>query len=113
MILGATVEQALRALRHMATLPEDNIILGGDLAKAANVPANYLSKILWTLGKAGIIDATRGTGGGYRLRRKAEDIRLIEIVGLFEPGHLKSGCLLGHDRRTLRGAKCGTRTWAS
>jgi len=59
-------------------------MLGRELAEQASIPANYLSKILWTLGNAGIIDATRGNRGGYRLKRSAADIYLIEVVELFE-----------------------------
>lgn len=69
-------------------------MLGRDLAQRANIPANYLSKILWTLGGAGFIDATRGSGGGYRLHRPPSKIQLAEIVGLFERHRSMRSCLL-------------------
>jgi len=83
-MLTTTSEHALRALTHLARLPEGASMLGRELAEQASIPANYLSKILWTLGNAGIIDATRGNRGGYRLKRNAAEIHLFEIVGLFE-----------------------------
>jgi Rrf2 family protein len=61
-------------------------MLGRELAGRANIPANYLSKIMWALGNAGIISATRGNGGGYRLTRKAAEIHLFEIVEVFDRG---------------------------
>src|SRR5215471_1965372 len=76
-MLTTTSEHALRALTYLARLPEGSSILGRELAKEASIPANYLSKILWTLGNAGIIDATRGSGGGYRLRRGPGAARLF------------------------------------
>jgi Rrf2 family iron-sulfur cluster assembly transcriptional regulator len=79
-------------------LPEGTSILGRDLAKQDGIPANYLSKILWTLGNAGIIDATRGNGGGYRLKRKAAEIMLFEIVELFDRDRAKIACFLGGGR---------------
>ncbi len=94
-MLGTTSEHALRALTYLAAMPEGTALLGRDLAEAANIPANYLSKILWALGNAGIIDATRGAGGGYRLRRSAHEIRLIDVVTLFDKSEAKVGCLLG------------------
>jgi Rrf2 family protein len=94
-MLGTTSEHALRALAHMASLPEGSTILGRNLAKSANIPANYLSKILWALGNAGIIDATRGSGGGYRLRKPARDIHLVEVVELFDKPQPKRACFLG------------------
>jgi Rrf2 family transcriptional regulator, iron-sulfur cluster assembly transcription factor len=94
-MLSTTSEHALRALTHLARLPEGSSMLGRELAEQAVIPANYLSKILWTLGNAGIIHATRGNGGGYRLRRNAEAIRLFEVVDLFDRDRSRSACLLG------------------
>jgi len=70
-------------------------MLGRELAEQADIPANYLSKILWTLGNAGIIDATRGSGGGYRLRRNAAEVHLFEVVELFDRDRTRVACLLG------------------
>src|SRR5574340_3535 len=93
-MLSVTVQYALRALSVLAGLPEGSFVLGRDLAKQAHIPANYLSKILWTLGGEGIINATRGSGGGYRLQRAPGEIRLAEIVALFERNRSSRSCLL-------------------
>jgi Rrf2 family protein len=82
----------------MAALPAGSIILGRDLAERAGIPANYLSKIMWALGNAGIIDATRGSGGGYRLRRPANQIKLVEVVDLFDKPRARPSCFLGGRR---------------
>ncbi len=79
-MLSATTRYALRALVNLAGMPEGKSLLGRDLSKIAGIPPNYLSKILWTLGSAGFIAATRGTHGGYRLQRRPEEVRLIDIV---------------------------------
>jgi len=97
-MFSTTSEHALRALTVLARLPEGTAMLGRELADRAAVPANYLSKILWALGNAGIIDATRGNGGGYRLKRTPREIRLFEIVDLFDRNRTKTDCVLG--RRT-------------
>ncbi|MCC7154520.1 MAG: Rrf2 family transcriptional regulator [Bryobacterales bacterium] len=93
-MLSVTVQHAFKALSMLAGLPEGSYILGRDLAKQSNIPANYLAKILWTLGGAGFIDATRGSGGGYRLQRAPETIRLVEIVDLFERHRNNRTCIL-------------------
>ena len=94
-MLTITSEHALRALSHLARLPVGTIVLGRDLATQAGIPANYLSKILWTLGNAGIIDATRGSGGGYWLKRAASEIHLYEVVELFDRDRVRLACFLG------------------
>jgi Rrf2 family transcriptional regulator, iron-sulfur cluster assembly transcription factor len=116
-MLTTTSEHALRALTHLARLPEGSSMLGRELAEQADIPANYLSKILWTLGNAGIIDATRGSGGGYRLKRNAAEVRLFEVVELFERDRTGVTCLLGggrecdpHNSCTVHDAWRGVRT---
>lgn len=94
-MLSQTAEHALRALALLASLPEGKTMLCKELAEKAAVPPNYLSKILWVLGNAGIIAATRGYGGGYRLRRPPNEIRLLDIVELFDRTRSRSSCLLG------------------
>src|SRR5574338_1443771 len=96
-MLSATARYALRALVHLASMSDGKSLLGRDLSQIADIPPNYLSKILWTLGSAGFIGATRGTGGGYRLQRRPEDIRLVEIVELFDRARTGNGCLLNPD----------------
>ena len=97
-MLSVTSKYAVRALTHLAVLPEKESMLGKDLAKRAAIPANYLSKILWMLGSAGLISAMRGSGGGYRLRRKPEEIFLFEVVDLFDRTRIAPTCFLGEDR---------------
>jgi Rrf2 family protein len=106
-MLSTTAEHALRALSEMAALGETESILGKDLALRAGIPANYLSKVLWVLGNAEIIDATRGSGGGYRLRRKAAEIRLSEVVELFDRQKPERRCLLGGSRECSDEDPCG------
>jgi Rrf2 family protein len=93
-MLSATARYALRALSHLAADPERGF-RGREIASETGIPANYLSKLLLTLGNAGIIQATRGIGGGYRLARKPERIRLAEIVELFDKETTDPPCLLG------------------
>ncbi len=94
-MFSTTCEYALRALVGLARVPNGDAVLGRDLARSAQIPANYLSKILLTLRNAGILTTARGTGGGYRLRKAPESIRLLDIVELFDGARAKPACLLG------------------
>lgn len=111
-MLSVTVQHALRALAVLAGLPRGSVLLGRELAQQANIPVNYLSKILWTLGGAGFIDATRGSRGGYRLQRPAEEIRLADIARLFEHNRSSRTCLLDNHRTCLQAEACSAhRSW--
>jgi Rrf2 family transcriptional regulator, iron-sulfur cluster assembly transcription factor len=93
-MLSATSEYALRALARLAQLSRGDSVLGRDLAQATGVPPKYLAKIMLALRNAGIVMATRGTGGGYMLLRPADAIHLIDIVQVFEGPSLWPHCLL-------------------
>ncbi len=97
-MLSATAEYALRAMTHLARQPKVAIVLGRDLSRQADVPSAYLTKVLLALRNAGLVETVRGTGGGYRLNKAAEEIHLIEIVELFDGRRNGNSCLLGHAR---------------
>ena len=66
-MVSTTSQYALRALLALARLPKGEPALGRQLAAREGIPHNYLAKILKELNSAGIVSATRGIGGGYRL----------------------------------------------
>lgn len=95
-MLSTTAQYALRALTRLAQETPGSAVLGRTLAEDTEIPANYLSKLLLTLRNAGIVEATRGSGGGYQMLRRAADVRLIEIVEIFDAPRAKPSCFLGH-----------------
>jgi Rrf2 family protein len=48
------------------------------------VPRPYLRRIVQKLARAGILESTRGKGGGFVLARPAAGIRLSEVIGVFQ-----------------------------
>lgn len=94
-MLSTTSQYAMRALVRLAGEPDGAAVLGRVLAKECDVPANYLSKLLWQLKNAGLVSTTRGSGGGYKLERPPEQILLIDIVEVFEGLQNRPNCLLG------------------
>ena len=75
--------------------PPGTALLGRQLAEQADIPANYLSKVLLALRNAGILATARGTGGGYKLLKPANEIHLIDVVEIFDSLRAKPLCLLG------------------
>ena len=82
-MLSTTSQYALRALCLLARRSGASV-LGRDLAQSVEIPANYLSKVLLSLRNAGLVETSRGSGGGYRLRKAPDKIYLIDVVELFE-----------------------------
>lgn len=95
MYLSRPAEYALRAMTYLARLEPDRRIRSSDLAKAANIPAAFLSKIMRRLVSNGLVDAKKGHNGGFILARAAEEISFIDILRAvgFEPA--ADHCLFG------------------
>ena len=51
-----------------------------DIAERTGLPQPYLEQILQALKGAGLVRSKRGAGGGYTLARRADQIKLSEIV---------------------------------
>ncbi len=112
-MFSVTAKYALRAMAELASLPHGTTLLGKELSERIGVPANYLSKILWALGREGLIDAVRGIRGGYKLHRRPEDIRLVEVVNLFDKPHDGKVCFLYEDRTCSDSNRCsGHDAWS-
>jgi len=94
-MLLLTSEYALRVMVFLARRPLGIPVLGSVLAKELSIPAQYLSKVLSALARAGLLQSSRGHGGGYRLELDPRRIRLLDVVAIFEGDRLKSFCLLG------------------
>ena len=58
------------------------------------VPADYLSKTLHGLARAGVVSSTRGKRGGFVLARAPHRITLAEVVAPFQDMGERT-CLLG------------------
>lgn len=50
------------------------------LAEAEHLPEDYLEKILQSLRKAGLVEAKKGTTGGYSLAKPADTINMWGIL---------------------------------
>lgn len=56
-----------------------------EIAEKHGISVHHLAKVLRDLGRAGIVDAVRGAGGGYRFAGNPKRLTLMDIIVLFEP----------------------------
>lgn len=54
------------------------------LAETEHLPEGYLEKILQSLRKGGVVEAKKGTTGGYSLARDKERINVWEILRILD-----------------------------
>ncbi len=89
-----TVEYALRAAVYLAGQAPRSCTTD-EIATATHVPKAYLSKVLQGLGRAGLVHAKRGIGGGVGLGRAPAEVSILEVVNAVEPIKRIRTCPLG------------------
>lgn len=72
-------DYTLRVLMFCAMYPERSVTIG-ELAESHAVSKNHLMKIVNDLARQGLLQTTRGRGGGLRLLKAAADIRIGDVV---------------------------------
>jgi Rrf2 family transcriptional regulator, iron-sulfur cluster assembly transcription factor len=66
-----------------------------DIATCRNLSQPLVAKVMTQLSRHGIVQGSRGPGGGYRLARTPAEITVFEIVELFEGHRDLSSCPFG------------------
>ena len=80
MQLTRAADYAVRVMIHLASQPEGAVVSKTLLAQAAEAPESFLSKILQTLARAGLIQARRGVAGGFSLLARGAQASLLDVV---------------------------------
>jgi FeS assembly SUF system regulator len=70
-------------LAHLAG-ETDRVCSAADVAQATGIAVPTVSKLLKSLGRAGLVTSTRGANGGYRLARAAGDISAASVIDALE-----------------------------
>ena len=92
-MISQTVEYALRAVVHLASeAPAGHTT--DQVASATRVPRAYLSKVLQSLRRAGLVRSQRGIGGGMTLTKSPAELTILEVVNAVEPIQRIKSCPL-------------------
>ena len=75
---------AVRALSELARRGDAAPVPIGDLARARDIPAQFLEGLFATLRRAGILQSQRGVKGGYSFARPPGEVTVLEVVELLE-----------------------------
>jgi Rrf2 family protein len=74
---------ALYSVLEFAANPARQVA-ASEIARKYRVSPHHLAKVLRTLGRAGLVGAVRGVGGGYRFAGNAKRLTLMDVIELFE-----------------------------
>src|ERR1700736_6204326 len=95
MIYSKSSEYGIRAAIHLAQLPDGGYAMAKDIAQEEEIPAPFLAKILQEMARKGVLRSVKGPSGGFCLKKKASEIRLLDIVAAIDGLSQYSRCAEG------------------
>ena len=99
---------AMIALTDLAHSGPNTLVNLTELSKRQNLSTHYLEQLFVKLRRAGLVKSVRGPGGGYKLAKSPESIRITEIleavdetVNALDMGAGASGAVSGSQAQSM------------
>lgn len=108
MMISTRGRYALRVLLDLAQHRADGYVPMKDVAARQSLSLKYLEQIMPLLSKGNFVEGLHGKGGGYRLKRDAENIRVGEVLRLTEGDLAPVACLKCNADACERAPYCKT-----
>ena len=93
MMISTRGRYALRVMLDLAQDASGAYVPLDSIARRQGISEKYLESILATLSRAGLVQALRGQGGGYKLSRRPEEYPIGEVLRLTEKSLAPVTCL--------------------
>ena len=93
-IYGKMAANAIAVMSYLAADPERQAG-SPEIARARGISLALTAKLLTRLAAAGLVAGRPGPGGGYRIAKPPREIRLVDIVRIFEQSALPVLCPFG------------------
>ena len=111
-ILSKLADYGVIVATHLAAYPERQLTAAA-VADEVRLPRATVAKILKALAHAGLVAATRGAAGGYRLARDPRSISVAQVVAAIDGDIGLTQCSV-HVAECARTDYCPTRPhWAA
>jgi Rrf2 family nitric oxide-sensitive transcriptional repressor len=102
-------DYSLRVLIYLALDPQ-RLVTIEDIARSYDISKAHLMKVVHQLGLRGYVETMRGRGGGLRLARSPEEIRIGEVVRSTEENMDLVECFDPASSRCAIEPTCGLRS---
>lgn len=97
MKISSRTEYGIRILITLARIEDDSCLSLSEIAKREKLPHAYLEQLVGDLRRAGLVTATRGQSGGYRLTRPPGEIAMTDAVRALDGPLLEMPCAGAED----------------
>lgn len=98
-MFSKTFGYALRAATFVAMHGKDGRKLGlQELSQSLDIPYHFLGKIMQDLVRHGVVDSTKGPGGGFYANAQTAETPVLDIVKITDGNLIFDQCALGIKR---------------
>jgi Rrf2 family iron-sulfur cluster assembly transcriptional regulator len=80
MRLTRACEYAIRCVLFLSALEKGTVASKKEIARAMDIPNQFLGKIAQQLSRSGIIEIIQGPKGGFRLSISTEKLSLLDVI---------------------------------
>jgi Rrf2 family protein len=105
MQLTRAADYAVRAMIQLAASSDDALVSLPELSRATGAPESFLSKVLQTLTRAGLISSRRGQSGGFRITMRGRAASMVEVIEAIDGAICLNICMIP-GRSCARKAHC-------
>jgi Rrf2 family protein len=105
MQLTRAADYAVRVMIHLAAPAAETRLSLPALALATAAPESFLSKVLQSLARAGLISSRRGQTGGFEISPRGREASMLEVIEAIDGPICLNVCLIS-GRACHRSAKC-------
>src|SRR3954471_15578104 len=84
LVITSKSPYAVRALAELARRGGTTPVPIAEIARAREIPAQFLEGLFAPLRRAGLLQSQRGVKGGYYFARPPSEISVLEVVQLLE-----------------------------
>lgn len=108
MKLSTRGRYAVMALADIAHHSSGEPVSLSDIAGRQDISLAYLEQLFAKLRKGALVESVRGPGGGYKLARQADDIRIADIVMAVDEPLKVTRCMEYSPKGCVAGTRCLT-----
>jgi Rrf2 family cysteine metabolism transcriptional repressor len=84
LVITSKSPYAVRALAELARRGGGSPVPIGEIARARDIPPQFLEGLFATLRRAGLLQSQRGVKGGYQFAKPPSEITVLQVVELLE-----------------------------
>lgn len=95
MVLSKACSYGVLATLYIARKEGEGYVSIKKISEELKISFHFLTKILQTLTENNILESFRGPRGGVRLKKRPEEVTLLDIIKSIDGGDVFTECLLG------------------